>query len=156
MNHLQGKVQLALRKCKTKGNSLKAKDLKEDDGFEKLVHLDEGYKVLRTLRGSPLYFEKTKRDLFAMIRQLGPATLFCSFSAAETRWIHLLQILKKLLDNVDITEEEAKNLNWDEKCRLIQSDPVTCARHFDYSVQCLINNFLKSHLAPLGVIQDFF
>ena len=31
-----------------------------------------------------------KKHLFAMIRQLGPATFFCSFSSAETKWIHLL------------------------------------------------------------------
>ena len=24
--------------------------------------------------------------------------------------------------------------NWDENCRLIQSDPVTCTRHFDYQI----------------------
>ena len=33
-----------------------------------------------------------------MIRQLGLATLFCSFSAAETKWNHLLRILGKLID----------------------------------------------------------
>ena len=37
---------------------------------------------LNALRGSPPYLEKAKRDLFAMIRQLGSATLFCSFSSA--------------------------------------------------------------------------
>ena len=34
-----------------------------------------------------------------MIRQLGPSTLFCSFSSAETKWIHLLSILGKLVDH---------------------------------------------------------
>ena len=28
-----------------------------------------------------------------MIRQLGTASLFCSFFLAETQWIHLLRIL---------------------------------------------------------------
>lgn len=37
--------------------------------------------------------EKAKKDLFAMIQQLGPATLVCSFSAAETKWIELLKML---------------------------------------------------------------
>ena len=56
------------------------------------------------------YFEKAKRDLFAMIRQLGPATLFCSFLSAETQWIQfLLKILGKLLDNKDYCDSELFN-----------------------------------------------
>ena len=64
--------------------NITAGQLKEHDAIEKLVHHDEGYKFLRALRGSPPYFENAKKDLFAMIRQLGPANLFCSFSSAET------------------------------------------------------------------------
>ena len=33
-----------------------------------------------------------------MIRQLGTASLFCSFSLAETQWIHLLRILFFILE----------------------------------------------------------
>ena len=69
-----------------------------------------------------------------MIGQLGPATLFCNFSSAETHWLHLLRILGQLVDNKQYTDEDLENLNWEEKCRLIQSDPVTCATHFDYQV----------------------
>jgi hypothetical protein len=42
-------------------------------------------KFLSNIRGSPLYFQKISKDLFAMIRQLGPATFFITLSAAETR-----------------------------------------------------------------------
>jgi len=69
-----------------------------------------------------------------MIRQLGPATVFCSFSSAETQWIYLLRILGLLVDHKEYTDEEISNFNWDNRCRLIQSDPVTCAKHFDYQV----------------------
>ena len=76
-----------------------------------------------------------------MIRQLGPATLFCSFSSAETQWIHLLRILGKLVDDKEYSDTELKNLNWEKKSRLIQSDPVTCARHFDYEFNHFLNIF---------------
>ncbi|KAL9970346.1 hypothetical protein ACROYT_G022703 [Oculina patagonica] len=93
MKIILGKCQIALRKHKTKGKRLTAGELKKEGALDKLVHLDEGYRFLRALRGSPPYFEKAKKDLFAMIRQLGAATLFCSFSAAETKWNHLLRML---------------------------------------------------------------
>ena len=120
-----------------------------------MIRHDEGYKFLRALRGPPPYFEKAKKDLFAMIRQLGPATLFCSFSSVETKWIHLLLILGKLVDNKNYSDHELENLNW-EKCRLIQSDLVTCARHFDYQFNTFLKKFLMSNVAPLRKIKDWF
>ena len=83
-------------------------------------------------------------------------TLFCSFSSAETQWIHLLRILGKLVDHKDYSDDELENLNWEEKCRLIQSDPVTCARHFDYQFNQFLRHFLMSSAAPLGKIADWF
>ena len=156
MKILLGKSQIALRKCKGSNGTLTAGQLKQPGALEKLVHLDEGYKFSRALRGSAAYFEKAKRDIFAMIRQLGPATLFCSFSSAETQWMHLLRILGKLVDNRKYSDDDLENLNWETKCRLIQSDPVTCARHFDYQFNQFLNHFLLSNVAPLGKIADWF
>ena len=101
MKLLLGQSQIALRKCKLGNRTLNAGQLKTPEGLESLIRHDEGYKFLRALRGSPPNFEKAKKDLFAMIRQLGPASLFCSFSSAETKWIHLLRILGELIDHKD-------------------------------------------------------
>ncbi|CEP10863.1 hypothetical protein, partial, partial [Parasitella parasitica] len=73
----------------------------------------------------------------AMIRQLGTPTLFVTISAAETKWPELLVALKKLVDGVIITEDDADQLEDDEKRRLIQSDPVTCASYFDKRFRAL-------------------
>ena len=88
---IQNSASISLRKCKTKGNKYTAGDLKSDDYVNKLIQVGEGFRVLKNLRGSPPYFERCKKDLFAMIRQLGNPTWFSSFSAAETRWVHLLK-----------------------------------------------------------------
>ena len=156
MKILLGKSQVALRKCKGNSRSLNAGQLKTEGAIERLIHLDEGFQFLRALRGSPPYFEKAKKDLFAMIGQLGPDSLFCSFSSAETQWIHLLKILGQLVDHKEYSITELENMNWDEKCRLIQSDPVTCARHFDYQINQFITKFLLSKAQPLGNISDWF
>ena len=156
MKTLLGKSQVALRKCRGSNGTMKAGQLKQQGALDRLIHHDKGFKFLRALRGSPPYFEKAKKDLFAMLGQLGPASLFCSFSSAETKWIHLLRILGQLVDNKEYTDSQIENLNWDEKCRLIQSDPVTCARNFDYQISQFLRNFLLSNLAPLGKISDWF
>ncbi len=156
IRQIQGSASLSLRKCKTKGKTYTAGDLKSESCVDKLINLDEGFRVLRNLRGSPPYFERCKKDLFAMIRQLGKPTWFCSFSAAETRWIHLIKILGRLIDNKDYTDEEVKQMTWQKKSELIQKDPVTCARNFEHMVQLFIHNFIKSSSHPIGEVVDFF
>ena len=99
MKLLLGKAQVAVRKCKGNKHCLKAGMLKKDGAVDRLVHLDEGFKFLHALRGSTPYWAKAKSDIFAIIRQLGPASLFCSFSSEETQWINLLRILVKVVDN---------------------------------------------------------
>lgn len=106
---------------------------------------NDGYRVLRTMRGSPPYWEQAKRDVFSMI---GIPTWFCSFSAAETKWEPLLQSLSKLVFDKDISISEAKSLSWQQKSTLIKSDPVTCARYFDQRVQTFIKHVLKHQSKP--------
>ncbi|CAB3991404.1 Hypothetical predicted protein [Paramuricea clavata] len=156
IRQIQGSASLSLRKCKTKGKTYTAGDLKSESSVNKLINLDEGFRVLRNLRGSPPYFERCKKDLFAMIRQLGKPTWFCSFSAAETRWIHLIKILGRLIDNKHYTDDEVKQMTWQKKSELIQKDPVTCARNFEHMVQLFIHNFIKSSCHPIGEVVDFF
>ncbi|XP_071855229.1 uncharacterized protein [Apostichopus japonicus] len=156
INQIQQKVTLSMRKKKTQGKKLTAQHFKTNESIKQILTLDEGFRVFRTLRGSPPYWERSKKELFAMIRQLGIPTWFLSFSAAETRWLHLLKILGRTIKNKHFTDEELLNMNWNEKSDLIQSDPVTCARHFDYMFRRFLNNFLYSSYHPIGEIIDHF
>ena len=156
MKLITSRTQIALRQHKTSDMTISAGTLKNPDSVKSIIQHDQGYQFLQTLRGSPPYFRRAKQDLFAMIRQLGPATFFMSLSAAETKWTHLLKILGKAVDKVDYTDEDIQIMRWEEKCRLVQSDPITCARHFDYMLRTLISKFLKSPEAPIGTLEEYF
>ena len=156
MKQLKDKVSLAVRKCQTKGKKLTAGELRDPGGMDQLVKLDEGYYVLKTLRGSPPYLEACKKELFAYLRQLGIPTFFCSFSAADTKWLDMLRILGYAVDHKDYTDEELASLTWDEVTRLVKSDPVTCTRHFDFRVQRFLQLVLLNPKAPIGPISDYY
>ena len=66
MKLLLGQSQLAIRKCKIGNRTLTVGEIKTPEGLTNLICHDEGYKFLRALRGSTPYFEKSKKDLFAM------------------------------------------------------------------------------------------
>ena len=151
------KVHLAVRRCKTKGKSFTAGFILKDNMGESLLKLDEGYRIFRTIRNSPQYWENQKKEVFAMIRQLGIPTLFMSLSANDLYWKELISTLGRLIDKKDYTED-LKNgtLSWQTRARLVQSDPVTCVRHFDHRVSQFIETVLKSPASPFGVLKDYF
>jgi len=156
IKQIQDQVLLAVRKCKLKDKKYTVAEILNPQISDSIVRHNDGYRVLRTLRGSPPYWEACKKDIFAMIRQLGLPTWFCSFSAAETKWLPLLVALGKFVDNKDYSEEEVANLTWDQKSRLIKSDPVTCARYFDYRFQRFMFEVLMDKSRPIGEIVDYF
>ena len=94
-----GRINLALRRVVgAKHNKLTAGDLLDADTRDNIRRLDEGYRIFRTLRNSPPYFEAKKKELNAMVRQLGYPTMFFSLSSADTKWPELIQCLGKLVE----------------------------------------------------------
>lgn len=119
IKQIADKVSLAMRKCKLKEKKVTVAEVLSDYSVNKILKLNEGYKVLRTLRGSPPYWERAKKDIFAMIRQLKIPTWFCSFSSAETKWLPLLHCLGLLIDKKNYSDTELLNMPWAAKCKLI-------------------------------------
>ena len=156
MKQISDKVNLAVRRCKKRGQKITAAEARDSSYVDKLVNLDEGNYIFRQLRNSPAYLETRKKDIFAMIRQLSLPTWFMSLSAADTRWTDLLKMLAKLNDGIDYSEKELEHLSWQEKTKLVQKDPVTCSRYFDHRVQEFLNTVLKSSCEPIGKLLDYF
>ncbi|XP_076858467.1 uncharacterized protein LOC143512266 isoform X2 [Brachyhypopomus gauderio] len=106
---------------------------------------------MQPLRGTPAYWQKTLRDLFAMLRQLGTPTFFCTFSAAEMRWPEVITAIKAQQgQTVDFSA-----LDWSQKCEILRSNPVTCMRMFEKRVEGLMNLIL-SPAQPIGEVVDYF
>ena len=84
-----------------------------------------------------------------MIRQLGIPTLFISLSAADTKWVELLQSIYISIHKK--TDAELDSMPWCDKCELISKDPATCARYFNNKVQKFVKHILKSPYSPFGI-----
>ncbi|XP_069109182.1 uncharacterized protein [Argopecten irradians] len=149
------KVNLALRRKKNDGKKITASEAQNPEVADKIVSLNEGYYIFRTLRNSPAYLSSRKKDVFAMIRQIGLPTWFMSLSSADTRWTELLKTLA-VLSGTPCSDEQIRNMTWSDKVKLVQKDPVTCSRYFDHRVQVFMNTILKSEHAPIGRVTDTF
>ena len=87
LRNILSSTQISLREGQLshKGN-VTASMLYDSNLARSILKNREGYKFLKTIRGSAPYWECTTKDLFSMVLQLGILTWFCSFSAADRRW----------------------------------------------------------------------
>ncbi|RXN36616.1 replicase helicase endonuclease [Labeo rohita] len=146
-------IQLRKGKPVTRdGRRISNKLLQDDLEVERLVHSRDATRFMQPLRGTPSYWEKTLRDLQAMIRQLGTPTFFCTFSAAEMRWPEVITAIKAQQgEEVDFSE-----LDWTTKCEILRSNPVTVMRMFEKRVDALMTHLLLSPAQPIGEVEDYF
>ena len=93
LNQVLNCVWIRIRKGQLKGRKLLAKD-KSKPNLDRILKSDIGYMDLKSIRTSPYYHLGVCRNLYAMIRQLGPPTFFLPFSSAEQRWKPLINALK--------------------------------------------------------------
>ena len=64
-----------------------------------------------------------------MVQQLGILTWFLTLSCANLRWNELVHIPSRIKGE-NITDEEIDNLSHNEKCSLLNLNPVIVAKHF--------------------------
>lgn len=109
-----------------------------------------GFRIVKSLRNSPAFWEARMKEGMAMLRQLGTPTFFLTLSAAESNWNELIAILFRVASQTGevITIEQAKALPADKKAELIRNDPVTCASYFSHRSGKLMA-FLKTDSSPL-------
>lgn len=61
IKQIHDKVMLAIRKCKLNGKKYTAAQVLDSHTADSIVRLNEGFQVLRNLRGSPPYWGKAKK-----------------------------------------------------------------------------------------------
>ncbi|XP_072048303.1 uncharacterized protein [Amphiura filiformis] len=152
-------IQIALHRGSTKtadGRKITASMLRNHEEVKGLIRRDEGYRFLVKIRGTPAYWEKSKRDVFAMIRQLGIPTFFITFSAADRRWIDIDNGILISQGKQPMTAEQHKNMTWEDHCKIIMSNPAAAARMFQQRVHTLINDVILSPANPIGKVEDYY
>ena len=156
LKQLCSNCNIAVKKCAQSSN-VTASQVLNSNFVDDSIAKDSAYRFLTNITGSPAYWEQQKKNVMAMVRQLGVFTLFVTLSAAETQWKELLQILKKTVDNED--DADVSDLSFEEKARLIRNDPVTCALYFEHKFQELFKTWKKTDDGPFGkykILQHYF
>ncbi len=154
LNQVISNVSIALRKGYDPKNKQKitSEMLTNKDSLQRILNYDEGYKFLKPVRGSPVFWQSVQKDLFSMVRQLGIPTWFCSFSAADMRWPEFMECIVKQ----EGCETPIDELDWSDRCGMLKRNPVTAARMFDHRFHCFLKDVIMSPAQPIGKVIDYF
>ncbi len=87
----------------------------------------------------------------AMVKQLGIPTWFMTLSCADLRWPELFQIIAKC-NGKNMTDEEVEATSYEERCKLLNVNPVIVAKHFQYRVETFFTSILLTDANPIGKI----
>ncbi|XP_062614313.1 uncharacterized protein LOC134276047 [Saccostrea cucullata] len=155
LNQVIEKTQISIRKSVRRLGSdqfVTSDMVQNPEVLSKLMKNDEALRFMQPIRGTPAYWSAAQKDLFAMLRQLGIPTWFCSFSAAEHRWNDAVAtILRQQCDSRD-----PSLMDWSEKNEVLRSNPVTVARMFEHRFHLFQTEVIFSPLEPIGKVSDFF
>ena len=136
-------VSIALRKGKQTtddGKKVNASMLTYQDSLKQILKSDVGFRFLQPVRGTPPYWERTMKDLYSMIRQIGIPIFFITFSAGETRWNEVVQTLLSMEDD----SRSPSDLDWTEKCISLSRKTLSCV------YDCLTTELKHSSLILLN------
>ena len=74
-----------------------------------------------------------------------------TLSCADLRWPELFKIIART-NGEDISDEEVEALSYDERCRLLNINPVIVAKHFQYRIETFFTEILLTNVNPIGQI----
>ncbi|GFV00019.1 ATP-dependent DNA helicase [Trichonephila clavipes] len=125
-------------RCVKQTESITRKMIEDRNFMDECI--DKNFVFLKSIPNSIQYWMIRKKDLFAMLRQLGKPTVFFTISANEIKWPKLLKILHGLSDSFkDIhVEDPLVNLNRSQWSHLVNEDPVTCCMYFNKLVDTIV------------------
>ena len=120
-------------------------DFKEK--VREFIAIDQTFSFMSCIKGTPAYWKKFLFDVLAMVKQLRIPTFFLTLSCADLRWNELISIIGKL-NKMNFSESDIINFSYQDRCNLLNSNPVLVARHFQYRLEVLFKEIAID--GPLG------
>ena len=90
-------------------------------------------------------------EVIAMVKQLGIATWFMTLSCADLRWPELFQIVART-QGKNLSDGEVEALSYNERCQMLNANPVVVAKNFQHRVETFFSEVLLSNSNPIGQI----
>ncbi|CAF1383790.1 unnamed protein product [Adineta steineri] len=130
---------------------MNAKQSLDENQMKFLMKTDMIYRHLQTVRGSPQFWKQNLKNLFGMTRQIDFSHFFLTFSCADLRWKEFMNVFVR-----HSKKKIKESYTFEEKTKLLRSNPVLAARMFEKRFNTFMNLFIKGGAWSLGKVTDWF
>ena len=104
---------------------------------------------MNQITGTPTYWKKFQSEVLAMVEELGCPTFFLTLSCTELCWNDLVEIIAKLTNmNMEIWI-------YFHRCKILNSNPVTVVRHFQYQLEVFFREIVLISSGPLSNVKYY-
>ena len=108
-----------------------------------------------------MYYEESKKNLFAILRQTGCPTLFFTLSMAEFKWDDLLKEILETVYKRTFTKEEIEAIEQPQRNKLIAENYVQSTLHFNKRTEKIFalmkdNNFFNRSMDAQYHVSQYF
>eukprot|EP00092_Neocalanus_flemingeri_P022722 GFUD01024642.1.p1 GENE.GFUD01024642.1~~GFUD01024642.1.p1 ORF type:complete len:2733 (+),score=580.47 GFUD01024642.1:994-8199(+) len=143
----------------TKIPKLSAKNV-QDISKEYLYRYDNAYTTFKTIRGTAMYYQDTKKKLMATLRQKGAPTLFTTLSCAEFEWHELIQKTYETVTKTKVDKKFIEDQDPAWKNKLISENVVQSTLHFakrtDKIMSLLTKDGMFTHQNVMYKAESYF
>ena len=149
--------QTYLRKA-TKVPNLTNKAVK-DIGKEHLFRYNNAFQTYKTIRGTTMYYQDTKKKLMATLRQKGAPTLFTTFSCAEFEWDGLAKSIYETVHKTEVSMDFIQDQSNAWKNKLISENVTQSTLHFSKrtdKIMSFLNKGTFSHDGKAFLTDSYF
>ena len=148
---VQDSISIALRKAA--GQCLTASQVRSLNTatINQLIASDQAYYFMKNIPGTPAYWKNFLYDVLGMIKQLGPPSWWMTFSCADLKWTEIYKILAKL-KGYERSNDEIDHMTYDEKRKMLNSNPIVVAKHFQYRLESMFKEILLGSGNPVGKV----
>ena len=77
-----------------------------------------------------------------------------TLSCADLRWNEFVEIISKL-NSLGLNHKNTEDLNYFERCNVLDSNPVLLARHLQHRVEIFFKEILLIGSGPLGKVKYY-
>ena len=98
---------------------------------------NKAYSFMSPIKGTPESWKKKLFGVSAVVNQLGIPTFFMTLACADLRWNELIGIISKL-NSLKLSADDINNMSYQEKCDILNKNPVLVVRHFQYRVEVFL------------------
>ena len=127
---------------------------------ENLSRFNRSYQVFKSLRGTSMYYEESKKNLMASLRQNGCPSIFLTLSCAEFDWPELLKEILETVYRKKVTQKDIDELSTAEKNRLISENVVQSTLHFQKRIEKMFSlmkyDFFKGSTETYHAASHFY